>query len=147
MFRGRYETTVDSKGRTSLPARFREVLAGSDDRKMVVTTSLEPCLVAYPYSGWREFEKRLSQRPSFDPSVIQIKRLYVAGALECPVDSHGRILIPPVLREYAGISKDVVWSAMVNYVELWDRNKWIEAFAAAQSGADDLGKALADLGL
>ncbi len=147
MFRGRYETTLDPKGRTSLPARFRDVLAESDDRKMVVTTALEPCLVAYPYSGWREFERRLAERPAFDPSVVRIKRLYVAGAVECPVDGHGRILIPPVLREYAAISREVVWSGMVNYIELWDRARWKDALAAAQAAAGELDKALAELGL
>ncbi len=147
MFRGRHETTVDPKGRTSLPARFREVLHASDDTRMVITTALEPCLVAYPYSGWNEFEKKLSMRPTFDPAVIQIKRLYVAGAIECPVDGHGRILIPPVLREYAGISREVAWSGMVSYVEIWDRERWQTAFNKAQAEAESLGKALADLGL
>lgn len=147
MFRGRYETTVDQKGRTSLPARFRDVLAAGDDHRMIITTALEPCLVAYPYAGWIEFEKKLASKPSFDSRVVQIKRLYVAGAVECPVDGHGRILIPSVLRDYAGISKDVVWSGMVGYVELWDKTRWNEAFAAAQSEAETLGAALADLGL
>jgi len=147
MFRGRYETTLDPKGRTSLPARFRDVLADLDDKKMIVTNALEPCLVAYPYSGWCQFEEKLANMPSFNSSVIQIKRLYVAGAVECPVDSHGRILIPPILREYAGISRDVVWSGMVGYIELWDRTRWNEAFSTAQGGADNLGKVLADLGL
>ena len=147
MFRGRYETTVDSKGRTSLPARFREVLTDRDDSRMVVTTALEPCLVAYPYSGWIEFEKKLAQRPTFDPSVVQIKRLYVAGAVECPVDGHGRILIPPVLRQYAGILRDVIWSGMVGYVELWDQSRWHEAFTQAQTDANGLAAALAELGL
>jgi MraZ protein len=147
MFRGRYETIVDAKGRTSLPARFRDALTASDDNRMVLTTALEPCLVAYPYSGWAEFEKKLSDRSSFDPAVTQIKRLYVASAVECPVDSHGRILIPPVLREYAGISREVVWSGMVGFVEIWDQQRWQEAFAQARDNATGLGQALADLGL
>ena len=97
MFKGRYETTLDSKGRTSLPARFRHVLADGDHDRIVVTTALDPCLVVYPYSGWCEFEKKIAGLPSFDPNVIQLKRLYVAGASECPVDGHGRILLPPSL--------------------------------------------------
>jgi MraZ protein len=147
MFRGRYETIVDSKGRTSLPARFRDVLTASDDKRMVLTTALEPCLVAYPYSGWSEFEKKLGSRPTFDPAIVQIKRLYVASAVECPVDSHGRILIPPVLREYAGISREVVWSGMVDFVEIWDQGRWKEAFRDARDNATGLGQTLADLGL
>ena len=105
MFRGRHETIVDAKGRTSLPARFRDVLTASDDRRMVLTTGLEPCLVAYPYSAWNAFEERLASRPTFDPAVNQIKRLYVASAVECLVDSHGRILIPSTLREYASAAR------------------------------------------
>ncbi len=147
MFKGRYETTLDAKGRTSLPARFRDVLASGDDNRVVVTTALDPCLVVYPYSGWSAFEKKISHLPSFDPAVVQIKRLYVAGAVECSVDSHGRILVPPVLRDYASIVQDVVWCGMVDYVELWDRAKWRDVFDEAQSKASGLGKALADLGL
>ncbi len=147
MFRGRYETTVDQKGRTSLPARFRDVLAEGNDTRMVITTALEPCLVAYPLSGWKAFEKKLAERPSFDPNVIQIKRFYVASAQECPVDGHGRILIPSGLREYSNITREVVWSGMVSYVELWDQARWKTAFQAAKADAERLGKALADLGL
>lgn len=147
MFRGRHETTVDKKGRTSLPARFRDVLSASGDSRMVMTTALEPCLVAYPYSGWSEFESKLSQRPSFDPNVIRIKRLYVSGAIECPVDGHGRILIPSILREHAAISRDVVWVGMVSYLELWDATRWREAFETARSEANGLAQALADLDL
>ena len=147
MFRGRYETIVDAKGRTSLPARFRDVLTASDDKRMVVTTGLEPCLVAYPYSEWNAFEERLASRSTFDPDVIRIKRLYVASAVECPVDSHGRILIPPTLRDYAGIAREVVWSGMVDFVEIWDQGRWKKAFSEARKNATGLGRALADLGL
>jgi MraZ protein len=147
MYRGRFETTLDPKGRTSLPVRFRDVLSESDEEKMVLTTALDPCLVAYPYSGWCEFERKLAEKPSFDPHIIQIKRLYISGAVECPIDGHGRILIPPMLREYAGISREVIWSGMVGYVELWDSSRWREVFADAQARAKGLGKALAELGL
>jgi MraZ protein len=147
MFRGRYDTAVDDKGRTSLPFRYREVLASVDDDRFVVTTGLDPCLVAYPLSGWRDFEKRLSSKPSFDPSVVMLKRVYVSSAVECPVDGHGRILLPQNLRDYAGITRKVVWGGMVGYVELWDEGRFREIFAAAQAGATGLGKALADLGL
>lgn len=138
---------MDPKGRTSLPARFREILATSGDNRLVITTSLDPCLVAYPYSGWCEFEKKLAALPSFDPNVVAIKRLYVSGAVECPVDSHGRILIPPVLRGFAGIEKTVVWSGMVGHIEIWDGARWNEAFSQAQKDAAGLAKSLAELGL
>ena len=114
---------------------------------MVITTALEPCLAVYTYSEWRRFEEKLADLPSFDPSVVQIKRFYVGGAVESAVDGHGRILIPAPLREYAGISRSVVWCGMVSYVELWDEERWKGAFSKAQGKAQDLGKALAALGL
>ena len=148
MFRGRFETVVDGKGRTSLPARYRENLVATDDNRMVLTQALEPCLLAYPYSKWLEFEKKLSDAPSFDAYIIRIKRLTVTSAMECPVDSHGRILIPQMLRESAGISREVVWAGMVDYAEIWDATRFKEAFQTAQGeDKESLGKALADFGL
>ena len=147
MFRGRYETKVDSKGRTSLPARFREVLAGQDEYRLVLTASLEPCLIAYPYTEWREFENKLTKTSLFDPNVARIKRLYIAGAVECPLDGHGRILVPPMLRQYANISQDVVWCGVGEHVELWDLTRWEEAIEEARSDVDGLRTALTGLGL
>ena len=148
MFRGRFETVVDGKGRTSLPARYRENLISSDDNRMVLTQALEPCLLAYPYSKWLEFEKKLSEAPSFDAHIIRIKRLTVTSAMECPVDSHGRILIPQLLRETAGITREVVWAGMVDYAEIWDAERFKQAFLSAQNEDKALlSKALADFGL
>ena len=147
MFRGRYETTMDDKGRTSLPSRFREILTTLGDDRLVVTTGLDPCLVAYPFGEWRAFEQRLAAKPSFDPSVILLKRVYVASAVECSVDGHGRILVPPPLRGYAGLGKQIVWGGMVGYVEIWDAGRFADVFAAAQREATGLHRALADLGL
>jgi len=145
MFKGRYETTIDSKGRTSLPARFRESLSG--DERLVVTTGLEPCLVAYPMAAWREFEARLAALPSFDPNVVFLKRIYVSSAVECAIDGHGRILVPPPLRAHAGLLRDAVWCGMVNTAELWDATRHAEADARARAQLDDLPRALAALGL
>jgi MraZ protein len=148
LFRGRFETVVDGKGRTSLPARYRENLAATDDNRMVLTQALEPCLRAYPYTKWLEFEKKLSEAPSFDPHIIRIKRIAVTSAMECAVDSHGRILIPQILRESVGISRDVIWAGMVDYAEIWDAAKFRQAFETATGDdAAVLGKALADFGL
>jgi MraZ protein len=147
LFRGRYETTVDAKGRTSLPARFREIVHSTDDPRVVITTALEPCLVVYPYTEWSTFEKKLAERSTFDRNITRIKRLYVSGAVECSLDSHGRVLVPPLLRSYAGITHDVVWSGMVSYIELWDSTRWQEAFSGAQHNAEELAEALAELGI
>lgn len=121
MFRGRYEHAIDGKGRTSLPSRFREVLASSGDARLVITTGLEACLVVYPLSEWLDFEARLARLPQFDTSVQMLRRIYVSGAIECDVDKMGRVLVPAPLRKHAGLGREVLWAGMGRNVELWDR--------------------------
>ncbi len=129
MFRGRHEHAVDAKGRTSLPSRFREVLAGLGEQKLVLTAGLDPCVVAYPMGEWMAFEERLAALPQFDPSVAMIRRIYVSGAVECDIDKLGRLLIPGTLREHAGLTRKAMWAGMGRHVELWSKS----AFQDAQS--------------
>ena len=122
MFRGRYEHAIDRKGRTSLPSRFREVLGGLGDDRLILTTGLEPCLVAYPMQTWLAFEQELSAKPQFDPSVLALKRIYVSGAIDLELDKLGRLLIPASLRKYAGLTREAVWAGMGSNIELWDKD-------------------------
>ncbi len=123
MFRGRYEHTIDAKGRTSVPARYRDVLAAAGERRIVLTTALDPCLAAYSLPEWAAFEERLSRLPELDRAVKRLKRIYVSGAVECEIDDVGRILVPPTLREHAGLKKDVLWAGSGRYAELWDKEQ------------------------
>lgn len=126
MFRGRYEHAIDTKGRTSLPSRFREVLGATGDPRIVVTTGLEPCLVVYPMSEWQAFEERLAKLPQFDPNVAMLRRIYVSGAIECDLDKLGRILIPAPLRKHAGLQREALWAGMGRHVELWAKDRFDE---------------------
>ena len=136
MFRGVYEHQVDAKGRTSLPAKLRDVLVGSYDERLIVTTSLDPCLHAYPVREWEQLEASLSRRNPMEPGVKQLMRLYVAPAQEVTLDKLGRVLIPPALRAHAGLDKDVVWAGMVKVIELWSREGWAKAQEDARNEAD-----------
>jgi MraZ protein len=154
MFRGLFEHAIDAKGRTSLPSRFREVLRqhadaeeGARGDRLIVTTGIARCLVAYPPAEWNAFEARLAGLSQFDPHVVQLKRLYVAGATECALDKHSRLLIPPMLREYAGLRRDVVWAGMVTTIELWDKELWKEQTASSRGNRDAIARALTELGL
>jgi MraZ protein len=129
MFRGRYEHTIDAKGRTSVPARYRDVLAASGDRRIVLTTALDPCLAAYTLAEWAAFEERLGKLPELDRAVKRLKRIYLSGAIECEIDDVGRILVPPTLREHAGLKKDVLWAGSGRYAELWDKDQAKKYFA------------------
>jgi MraZ protein len=127
MFRGHFEHAIDAKGRTSLPARFRDVLAATGDARIILTKSpFDACLHLVPMKGWEEIEAKIAAQPQFDENVIRLRRLYISAAVECEIDKQGRILVPNALRDYASLSKDVLWAGMVNMVELWSREKWDE---------------------
>ena len=147
MFRGRYEHTIDAKGRTSIPARYRDVLESAGERRVVLTSALDPCLVAYALPEWTAFEERLGKLPHFDRAVQKLKRIYVSGAVECEIDDVGRILIPPALREHARLRKEVLWAGSGRYAELWDKEEWLKRFDTTEDERRSMAARLAELGL
>ncbi|MCA9519818.1 MAG: division/cell wall cluster transcriptional repressor MraZ [Myxococcales bacterium] len=147
MFRGRYEHTIDTKGRVSLPAKFREILSTHYDERLVVTTNFDHNLIAYPFPEWQKLEQKISGLSQLNPNVIKYKRLFISGACECSIDGNGRILLPPTLRDYAGLARDVVFAGMVNTIEIWAKDRWEKEFESARSDAHEVAAALADLGL
>lgn len=147
MFRGRFEHTIDAKGRTSLPSRYRDALSAIGERRVVLTSGLDPCLVAYAMPEWLAFEERIGRLSTFDRAVQKLRRVYVSGAVECDVDDSGRILVPPTLREHAKLDKDVVWAGSGRFAELWDRAAWREVFETTEDERREMSARLAELGL
>jgi MraZ protein len=147
VFRGRYEHSIDAKGRTSVPARYRDALSAAGERRIVVTSALDPCLVVYAPAEWAAFEEKLSRLPQFDRAVQKLRRIYVSGAVECEFDDVGRILVPPTLREHAGLKKDVLWAGAGRYAELWDKEAWQRHFETTDDEKRDIATRLAELGL
>jgi MraZ protein len=133
VFHGEFEHAIDGKGRTSLPARFRDLIAPKGRGALVATAALEKCLWLFPPGEWNAFLAKLEQRPRFDRARELATRVFVAPAHECEVDGTGRILVPPPLRAHAGLDKDVVWVGQVNILELWDRDRWSRASRDARS--------------
>ncbi len=147
VFRGRYEHAIDGKGRVSLPARWREIMAGHDDPIIVVTVSHEPCLVARSLAAFREFEERLRRQNQFNPSVRRAMRHLVGNAQECPVDGMGRVLVPAALRDYAGLQKEVVFIGQVDQIEIWAKERWEQRESEDLSHLKDDVEALSALGI
>ena len=141
MFRGVFEHQIDSKGRTSFPAKLREALVGKylelgkDTDRLIITTALDHCLHAYPVHEWIALETALGRRNPMEAGIKTVMRLYVAQAQECPVDKLGRVLIPPALRDHANLKKEVVWAGMVKVIELWSREGWNKAQSEARAEA------------
>jgi MraZ protein len=147
MWQGQWEHAIDAKGRTSVPSRFRDALDAPNKEALVITSGLEPCLVAYPLSEWRAFEEKLSKLPRFDTHVVKLRRIYVSAAVETQIDSQGRVLIPPTLRAYAALEKDVLWAGMGRYAELWSKERWTRITETTEDERRALAGKLAELGL
>lgn len=124
MFRGRYEHTMTNTGRVSIPSRFREVCRDKYGDETFVVTNFDKCLVAYPLKEWNEIEKKVSELPQFRDDVIYFQRYLMGGAVDCPIDSQGRVLIPQSLRGYAKIDKEVVLIGMLTKFEIWSKEIW-----------------------
>lgn len=133
MFRGQFTHTIDSKGRVSLPARFREVVLKNGDPRLVITPSpFDPCLHVHPMMEWEELEKKVAELPRMKDEVVWFRRVYVSRAIECEVDKAGRLLIPPDLREQTSLEKDVLWAGMGKNLELWSKPLWTKALELPQ---------------
>lgn len=118
MFMGQYEHTIDAKGRTIIPAKYREELG----EEFVVTRGLDGCLFLYPTLEWQKFVDKLQSLPS-NQNTRRIQRQFLSKAMEVALDKQGRILIPGILRESAGLVKEIVFVGMMNRVEVWDKSK------------------------
>lgn len=128
IFRGRFEYTIDPKGRVNIPARFREQLQESGQESFVIT-NFDNCIYVYPVDDWSRTEEILSTISSVDRKRNTFLRFFIGGAVEVAPDKQGRILIPPSLRAYAGLEKDVVITGMPNRFEIWSSERWAEAMA------------------
>lgn len=125
MFLGRYEHTIDEKGRISIPAKFREILKVKYDERLIITT-MDGCLYAYPYQEWKEIEDKASNFEVIRPEDRHFMRIFFSGAMECPIDRLGRIILPPTHREYAGILKEVIFAGMLKRIEVWSKERFEE---------------------
>jgi MraZ protein len=125
MFRGANNVTLDAKGRFAVPTRYREQLAERCGGRLIATVDRsDRCLLIYPLPEWEEIELKLRKLPSLNKAVKRFKRLMVGHAADLEPDANGRILIPPHLREYAGLTKDAVLVGQGNHFELWDEAHW-----------------------
>lgn len=146
MFRGHHEYGIDEKGRLAIPAKFREILAAQFDDRLIIT-AFDQCLWAYPAAIWQEFEKKLAQLPQFMEEVKTFQRVFIATAQECTIDKQGRILLPPTLRDYAGLDKEVVLAGMVHRIEIWAKDRWQKVLVDSQKKLESMQEKLAELGL
>ena len=120
MFIGEFRHTLDDKGRVSVPIKFRAGLA----QGLVVTRGLDRSLFLYPKNEWGRLAEKLAALPLGKADTRAFARLMLAGAMEADIDASGRVMIPQYLREYAGLSKNVVITGLYDRLEVWDEDTW-----------------------
>ena len=125
MFRGINTITIDTKGRLAIPMRYRGALGAEEKTPLVITIDTEEtCLLLYTAAQWQIIEDNLQKLPSFNAAARRIQRLLIGHATDVEVDANGRILVPPVLRQYAHLNKDVVMIGQGNKFEVWNKELW-----------------------
>ena len=145
MFRGINTITIDTKGRLAIPTRYRSALGAEEKVPLVVTIDTEEtCLLLYTAAQWQIIENNLQKLPSFNAAARRIQRLLIGHATDVELDANARVLLPPVLRNYAQLEKDVVMIGQGNKFEVWDqalwdtkREQWLAEEASRADGLPD----------
>ncbi len=141
MFMGEYSHSIDAKGRLIMPAKFREQLG----EQFVVTKGVDGCLYVYSQKEWDRIEEKFQEVNTTTKDARKFMRFFFAGAATCEVDKQGRILIPSVLREFAGLQKDVVLVGVLSKIEIWDKESYENA--SSYDDMDEIVEHMAELGL
>ena len=146
MFRGITATTLDAKGRITIPTKHREEVSTSCGGHLVVTVDVDRCLLIYPFPEWERIETELLSLPNVKKQVRRWHRLYLGHAKSCELDAQARILLPPELRDFASLDKNVCLVGQGNKFELWDEQAWNENCEnwLSEEAALDAGESLLD---
>jgi mraZ protein len=142
MLTGDFTHSVDGKGRLIIPVKFRESLG----ENFVITKGMDGCLFVYPSEEWKEFEEKIKVLPLTNKKVREFKRFMLGSAVEGALDKQGRVLLPPSLREFAELEKEVVLVGVLDKVEIWDKAKWEESNALVEENIEDIAADMEELG-
>lgn len=123
-FRGITKMSIDAKGRLAMPKNHRDKLDENGVKELVVTADPSRCLLVYPKPMWEEVEKKLNELPNSSQYTRILQRLYIGYATDIELDGTGRMLLPPELREYAGLDRKGVLIGQGKKFELWDERTW-----------------------
>jgi MraZ protein len=133
VFLGTYQHAIDAKGRTSLPAKFREQVVAKGAECVWVTKGPGHSLWVYAPQDFEAQLAQLTKKSAFDQKVRDFVNAFASPAQECPFDKLGRVLVPPMLRAHAGLEGEVVWAGAIGHIELWSEKRWAERSEAVAS--------------
>ena len=136
MFRGNSFHTLDEKGRLIVPARFRNVL-GQSNVDGVMASKMDGAIFCYTFEQWQEIEQRILSLATKSEHMRRFRRIFIGGAFECLLDKQARILIPPALREDAGLNKEIALVGVLDHFEIWSRENWAQEGAKLEKDLKD----------
>jgi MraZ protein len=136
VFQGSHSINMDAKGRIAIPAKCRDSLASICLGKVVLTAHTQDrCVLLYPEPEWEQILPKIEALPSFNKAALRAQRLLIGYATPLELDSAGRLLIPPTLRDYAGLDKQLMLVGLGKKFELWDEAAWLKTLAVADDDA------------
>lgn len=143
MFIGEYTATIDEKGRISIPAKFRAHLKST----VVVTKGLDESLFLYTEDEWRKLAEKLSSLSIATSNTRAFSRLMLAGAMDCEIDKQGRITLPNYLKDFAKISKKIVFAGLFNRIEIWSEELWSAYKIQTEKDSSSIAEQLGNMGV
>ena len=142
MLLGEYFHNIDAKGRIILPSKFRTELGD----RFIVTKGFDGCLYGYSVDEWKQIEEKIKTLPLITgKDARNFTRFFFSSAIECEIDTQGRILISSSLREFAKLTKEVVIIGVSQRIEIWSKQKW-EEYNQNQD-LDDIAEKMSLLGI
>ena len=148
MARGRFSHTMDPKGRVSIPAGLRLEFQAENGWPPFLTNLVDcPAVGLFSHDRWLEIERYLENMSQAQPEVQSVRRLLVSGAVESPIDGQGRVLIPPHLREHAGLEREVTIAGVGSRIEIWDKARFEEEIQQTRERSHEISSLAAELGL
>jgi MraZ protein len=134
VFQGANQISLDAKGRMAVPTRARDPLTQGGTVKLVLTAHPDACLLLYPAPAWEPIRAQVMSFPSLDRQASLWKRLLVGFAQEVEPDSAGRLLVPPELRDFAHITRQVMLVGQGSHFEIWDLEAWKTQLETLRTG-------------
>lgn len=146
MFRGKFEYSIDDKGRVKIPPKFKNKIVEKNSNTLILTV-FDECIYAYTQNVWDELEKKALNLPLTNKSARRFKRMFFSSAQDVNIDKQGRLLIPQILREDVGIEKDVVVLGNLDHIEIWSKSKWYDEMKVLREDEEELSKEIEELGI
>jgi MraZ protein len=148
VFQGSHSITMDNKGRIAIPAKQRECLASLCEGRIVMTAHTEDkCVLVYPEPEWEAIRPKIEALPTFNKHALRAQRLLIGYATALELDANGRVLVPPTLRDYAGLDKSLMLVGLGKKLELWNETMWLQSVAGAELDDEALPSEMLSLSL